>query len=1131
MKRVWLLAALGAASGSGCGDPATTGGTPLNLDRPIDVSFACFGAMRLTKGHPGAGVADDEVLDATAQPTAACAALSPALNADDKAPIKGQETLSDGRALKPAWYAFILQSSSGTVALATWNAQPAEAMVTGVSDAGGDVRVLDGDALTPGKNAISVGEDPIGIATDKAGCFEVTANAGSCDLSALEINSVLDDINAAAGKVTTPARVDRKPVTNALGGVMLARPAAMVGEPTSAPVGFACPATPTGRVYVAYPSCHLVAGIDTATGKIVSGIRYDAAGVPSILSGAALDGVTCPDECTNAAGGLANGPITPGVRPVALDLRFDSRVDSSKAAATSRLAIGAVDSVSPANGAAAPLTVVDLDPDTAAPTAVSQISLEDATAQAGMRAKLGVTSVSLSPQIGMGGNAGVTPVDDEHAPAGQGQYIYAVATDGTVRVADVLSLRRECDTQVDGRFLRDITDPTAVQCLAPRDPARPRRSGAKGPGIELPFGALPTSVAIFKGRTAPLKDSAGSVVLAAPTTLLGYFAMVMASSGLGYVVNIDDDYSDDVFSSSTDKLQNTTPVRVIAHQLRDGFFSRSASLQSTTDATKVCGSTDPLSSVGGALAGGPRLLGPPSVTAPASSINLASVLPLPTIQQVACTLDVKAESPDPTPVSELAFAAPPDVRDQAYPDLGSVFTETWSATWEGVLSRDSIGVSVDGPAIRVGQLVVDGFGMRLTDPSRPFCDIGAEPFDIVDLRGCSPANGDGDCPAGYTCYVHPKSVGVGVGACMLKSEAPRLADACFSFLTTFRRYTVGTTEDGQLRLLERKHVLETTPIDGCVDDATNQCDLLAQDAAKIDISADPFNARTHWSCQADPLRADPTRKRCIQVCSTDQARPLDCAVGTTCQLLTPGGTEGVCMEGVEPPQACINGPQRYDVRASEAFTVIGTRSGYVHPIIKDPASSSCIRDPNVKDANSVQTGRIPLKVPACNPAANPITGQLPGGGFEPNPCAPPAGVPQFDFSPASTATACAAVPTPRSTPASRTAQAIKFRNRAMAITLVDPYQSCMPGGQGVATNVPLLNRGYQIEFQQKAGYTPVVLPVGEVVYPIKVVRGPTESIWVVDDGDLISTSISQASTLGRVFRVEGIDISVFNVIQ
>ena len=1173
MNRALPWIAIGAGLGIACSDPTTTQITQLNLDRPIDVAFAWYGSMRQTNGRH-TGMTTDPVIQ-TAMPLAACQALSPPLTVYDPneklkpvppPPAPGQETLSDGSALRPAWYAFILQSASGTVALATWAVGTGDKM-SPIGDAAHDMLVLDADPLTPGKNAISIGEDPIAITTDHSGCFEVTANAGSCDLSELEINSALDNTLFGGNAQATPVRVDRVPVKNAMGTALLARPAAMVATPGDPVVGNACPATPTGRVYIAYPGCHLVAGIDTATGTIVSAIQFNSAGVPSILSGAALTGVTCPDECTNASGGLGNGAVTPGVRPVALDLRFDPRTDTSKPAVTNRLAIGADISGAPAG--TIPLTLVELDPNPVAstPLSLSQIPLQPATVGARSTA-VSVTALALSPQIGMGGDAGQSgsEVSDEATPGGQGQYIYAVATDGTVRVADVLNLRRECDTQIDGRFLRNarVTD---LQCLPMGDATRPRRSGARGPGIELPEDGVPNSVAIVKARTSPppIKDTLGNVTgseRAAPATWVGYFAMISSANGAVYVANVDDDLAPDEFSGGNPF--GTQPVLVMAHQLRDNFTQRSAL---STDATPrpVCNVVDPPV---GVLGGPPRISQAPAQLIPTSTLDASRVTELPQILHVDCE-DLPANADPMTPptkhsVSELEFAAPPATRDVVYPDLGSVASETWSLTWEGLLSVDNGTRFIDGPPVREGQLHVDPFGMHLTDPNQPFCEIGVEPFDTAELRGCDPANRDSDCPAGYTCYVHPKYInptnGPSIGACMLKNEAPRLADACRDFLTTRRRYTVGRVDAGEVVLLERKHALENTPVDGC--DSDDQCDALARLARAVDQSADPFleedpaqpaAARSKWSCQTDPLRApissDPARnKRCIQSCIVNpQQQPhFECANGAVCHpVRTPQPGEmdipGVCLEGVEPPQACLNGPQRYDFRTSEAFTVIGGRSGYVHPMIRQ--GDTCVRDPSL-NPSTVQIGRIPVRAPACDPSCTTdvckVTGQLPGGGFEANPCSLTAM--QFDNVVADPAH-CELLPATQATLGLRPTPAIKFRNRAMVLTIVDPYRPCLlaprpsvdprdPQSRTPA-NLPFAVTGYQLEFVQKAGYVPNVftLPLVGTASPVKVIRGPTESIWVIDDGDFLSTSITQASTRGRVYRVESIDVNITNILQ
>ena len=103
------------------------------------------------------------------------------------------------------------------------------------------------------------------------------------------------------------------------------------------------------------------------------------------------------------------------------------------------------------------------------------------------------------------------------------------------------------------------------------------------------------------------------------------------------------------------------------------------------------------------------------------------------------------------------------------------------------------------------------------------------------------------------------------------------------------------------------------------------------------------------------------------------------------------------------------------------------------------------------------------------------------------------------------------------------APGLRLRNRAMTLTLVDPtYQGdmrCHGDRAGMLVDIPLVMPGYQLGFRQTAGFAPHILPI-DPSFPIRVLRGPAQSIWVVDEGDFLSTSITQPSTRGRVFRVE-----------
>ena len=171
------------------------------------------------------------------------------------------------------------------------------------------------------------------------------------------------------------------------------------------------------------------------------------------------------------------------------------------------------------------------------------------------------------------------------------------------------------------------------------------------------------------------------------------------------------------------------------------------------------------------------------------------------------------------------------------------------------------------------------------------------------------------------------------------------------------------------------------------------------------------------------------------------------------------------MDSVVPPQACVNAPQRYDLRAGEAFTVIGTKSGYVHPIHED--NGECVADPT---AHPLLRGRIPLEAPACDPTADPRTGRRPDGTFEPNPCSTT--VDQTENAPNYLAGSCT-LGDPTSQMITRQAPAIRFRNRGMTLTIVDPYyqgdQMCIGDRAGTLPKVPIVFPGYALSWRLDRG--------------------------------------------------------------
>jgi len=1088
MSRRYLVCALFAAA---CGDTNSTAATQINLDRPIDVAFACHGGLRLTNGAAGS---PDQPIITSAAPPASCVVRSEETKIKDEngTVVDGPEHRPPGQE-EPAqlkfegapvgiqfWVAFILEQGPGTVAFAKYLTKPGYDSPT--------ANIFDANPLSPGKNAISVGEDPIAIATDKSGCHEIIANAGTCDLSDLDVNSVVDVDD------DVPPLVRRMDVKNGAGQRIGAKPIAMIGEPATTAIGFECPKDTTGApvanglVYIAYPNCHLVAAVDTATGVIQKAIQYDALGVPAIVDGM---NVTCPDEC--------GGDIpTAGTRPIAIDLQEDLRIGNR------RMAIGADNS--PA------ITIVELDPVTTLPLSLSQVALENTTGD------LGIKDVAISQQIGTGGSASV--INDENANGGQFQFVYAVTTDGTVRVADVLTLGKECDTQVDPRFLRRVNSVKTLSCLPVGDPATPRRRpGVRGPGIVLTGDAVPLSVKISSAHPTfdPKKD-------VAVLTTVGYYALISATTGQTFVINIDDDTQEDLFTE-TDPFVTAIP-RDISHQLRDGTAFRDQDTHFTEMGVvkNDCKAGDPRGAQN-AIIGSPRATTiNPLRSASATFIAADKVFELPNLRQVVCQNDdgnpetgTGTPKVDPiTVVSELSLGAPESVRDLAFPDLRALDNdEVWTITYQGTLSNGTQSNAVDGPQVRESQMRVDGAGIHIIDTGRPFCGAGVEPFDIFQMRGCDPGQGDTQCPKGYRCFVHPDSDVVGLGECMLEDEAERLAAACKPFLTSLRRYTIKQAHAGELLLLPRRVELRTSPVDGCTDDA--QCKSLADYSLRAPSGAHPLvettPADTHsWTCSADPNRAPVTTgKRCELRCDAD----TDCFIGTVCQGAGAGPKSGFCMEGVTPPQSCVNAPQRYELRAGQAFAVVGSQSGFVHPIIAD-ASGLCVKDPT---ASPLQIGRIPLTVPACDPAADPATGERMDGTFDPNPCS--LTITSTDIVPKYIDANCSIDPNDPTVTGDRDAPAIRFRGPGMTFHLLDPVYpgdaTCLLDRKGALVNIPLAFTDYQLSFRVNAGFTGLVSAIG--AHPVRVVRGPLETLWVIDQGDVLSTSIGQSSTRGQVFRV------------
>jgi len=199
----------------------------------------------------------------------------------------------------------------------------------------------------------------------------------------------------------------------------------------------------------------------------------------------------------------------------------------------------------------------------------------------------------------------------------------------------------------------------------------------------------------------------------------------------------------------------------------------------------------------------------------------------------------------------------------------------------------------------------------------------------------------------------------------------------------------------------------------------------------------------------------------------------------------------------------------------------GKSAGYLHSMIAD-GTGRCVKNP----ATPLLQGRLPINtavLPACVE-----------GAVSPNPCVAAAvshttAVSTFDTdcNVASTAVVSSNVP------------AVRFKNPGMVLNFVNPtYKGdavCSGDAAGSpllgGKNVPAVFTGMAFTFRQSGGYAPLRIGSNSVVLPVRVVRGPQQSIWIVDEGDYLTENAGVPSTRGKVFRVESTALSIINVMQ
>jgi len=964
--------------------------------------------------------------------------------------------VSETGSVPPDLFGFILESDSGTLALARM---------------GSVLAIFDTDPLTPDRNAISVGDLPVDLVTDASGCHVTVANAGSCDLADVGVESALAVVLESRGAVD----VKRLPMVNANGDRLAVAPRALARSPREDEFGAECPADATGVVYVALPGCSLVAAIDPGTGEMQGGVAFSGT-VGTVVDGS----FTCPVECGAGAQNLV-GDDPAGLQPSVISVTAEDQL----------IIAGADSNI---------ITIVNLDED-GLPVAgeVFTVALEG---------DVGVSDVATTGPVNVGGDNGVFGA----GLSGEREYLYAIASDRSVRVIDIGALT-ECDTQVDPRFLRTSNSAGLLACFAVgAAETPPRRALAEGPGIRLPNRGVPTTLAAY-AQTSPARRGGVGVQFNAIDggTLVGHFMLVGSSDGRVYVVNVDDDLYPDFGTLVEEQVYTTLAV---PHQLRDSFLDRGGRRINCSANDSIALNTQ-----------GPRARSFVQ-TFNASTVSRPNIELLPNAASVGCQIGTEAGESVPEEggnliddVPELSFVSPLTVRQWAFPDLLSVITERWSVTYEGLLSRDDGFVPVDGPIARLGGFSSDGDQVVLQDNSSPFCAAGLEPFDVVNLLGCA---SEFDCGPSETCVFSAEApAGVTNGLCADRERAAEIESACRDVLVTLRRYSAIDSTADRLTLVPRREVLEVSPVEGCTSDV--QCEEFAAFAQRIngELPAEDTpplteeeleQIRGQYACEPDPSRR-PGRNWCALRCDDspdENGFPTDpCDPGQAC-------VDNRCVQAVVPPAECFAALQAYSLAAGESFVAVSARvtsvssgqeapesptrgrsaTGFLHPLIVDPASDTreCIENPN---ASSLLRGRIrPYELEECT---GPVEVYDPAA---PNPCL----VSDFGNQ---------VLDTDGESPEIRTEvrRAVRFSNPIFTFHILLPELTLDTADGEVEYSA--LHRGVGVTFDTEAGFSAFpafqALSANNVIRrpsDIRVLLGPNEDadprFFIVDEGNVFS---------------------------
>jgi hypothetical protein len=880
--------------------------------------------------------------------------------------------------------------------------------------------LIDADPYKPGYGFIPVGQLPEHIRSTTDGCWAVTANSGSCDLSKIDVSLVMhssllamfpQEIQPNNTAVVTNGVTSMPLTVPSAGGkpkTLYARPSWIEMAPANdaggkpAIHGYEAGGTAgvcTGgdhRAWVALPGCQLVVKVHleapTDTPTIEAALHVDKSGVTVVSDLSTLD---CPVECDGPLG--TTGPVDAGPLPPPSDLgvnlpttqawpaalAVDVETDVKGTARAGRLIIG--------DGFGERIDIVPFD----------VVGATFGTPQ----------SVTLDP-----GDNGLLQPGVRVVRAGPrseaGKFLYAVARDGSVRVID-LDRGTECETNPDPRWnggginlqqTPTSTPPLAqtpiaqarqLGCFPVGDPATPRRSPlAHSPGIALAQGQLPVDVA-FVHLDGPPEDPTGTSAppAAAPGLMVGDFAWIITSDGRGTVVNIFDacpapnqqqagvgpgSYTpgaclpQNVAVSLIDTVQqfgHPQPQLLdrVSHRLRSGHprFFLATNESDNVGQPRVTDSTHPC-----AVAVPPTSPGIPDGGVPDAGSCGSTTGSLPGLYS------------EPVPSDLMPAPGTNETRSIYFVDPDHVRTETWVLTWEGVLPGTSRALGF--PLVTTGNADPAQNGAFLSDPGGAWCGRGVRAGDKMVFVGCS-VDSECDQAAGFQCVRDPGAfIDVTQGMCLLidKTNTPdSWSQACGKLLRSQRKFRILHARQAQTipggsgtsDILTVGEIYEPE-----FAEQTHTCTTAAGQCDDVKVVSQVGGGTVPTSCLTD---AD-GQNRCLlpcdgkdDVCGAD----FECALSVFGDLRCMRAPIGTKVDPNDPSHRpildpsywhqCMPEAQEYEVHAGGQFTVSGTQSGYLTNEVVD-ASGECVLPPQTLETARLSQWRVPLSAPPCPPNVN-----------------------------------------------------------------------------------------------------------------------------------------------------------------